>query len=901
MSRKVTLLILFLLLIPCFGLLASDSSYKPIVRKGVIDLANWQPASDGPIELSGEWEFHWQKLVPATKSKSKSNEFLTRYVEIPGDWKAHSTKNPNIKTTGFASYRLLIKNLPKSIHLALDFPNIQSAYTIYIDGKVLQRCGTVGRSRQSTTAAICTQSPGFYTNKSDIELLFHIANYHHARGGFWQSIRLGEYLEVAGNNQLKMALDLFLTGAIFMIGLYHFGLFSLRRRVRSPLYFGFCCLLIAVRSCLTNTYFIYEVFPAFDYSTYTRLVYLTLCLPVITLSLFFNALFPKEFSSFFLKIINLLALGLTLLTLLTPSHIFSAYLAIYQIVIGIAALNILYVILLAFYRKKEGAYIILFGGLIMFASVVNDILHSRAMIDTTFVISFGLFLFFFSQAYVISNRFAIAFRMKEKLTADLEKKVRVKTDAIQDLLNNTEQGIFSFDSSFQIQPFTSRKAITIFREQIVEKNALALMFPAEPEKYKEFLEVVFESKGKIGLVRDVLPKEMIQDGNCYEITYNWIPPQKSSSARILIILTDISLKRELEEMLEKDQTNHRRIIRISEDKTGFLRFYNSVMTRADEVHQLINEDPQQIDVFSLTRSFHTIKGGSASYGFNRAPQVAHEVESALEKLWQPTTKRLEDLLEELDHKIIKFQQVLHEEMNEVREIVPKQLLQASRSNYYDISETKTRKIEYLLREKVKSNKELFKAVNDLKKQPVRNLINKCASDATTLAFQLGKQVEVYFKGENTQIIHKKFTHFFPNLTHLVNNAIDHGIEPPRIRHKNGKPGCGFLKITVSLNNRCLNISFQDDGQGISPATVRQIAISKGLLSETDANSLSDNELIMLTTNPKYTSKNQPDIISGRGVGLAAVAASVQELEGDLEITSKPGEGTRINISIPIDW
>lgn len=135
--------------------------------------------------------------------------------------------------------------------------------------------------------------------------------------------------------------------------------------------------------------------------------------------------------------------------------------------------------------------------------------------------------------------------------------------------------------------------------------------------------------------------------------------------------------------------------------------------------------------------------------------------------------------------------------------------------------------------------------------------------------------------------------------HLVRNAIDHGIESPALREATGKPRSGHVRLSAQQEGDYVSIEIQDDGAGIDPERLREIARNKGLIDAEAAARLSTDECLHLIFMPGFSTKVEVTDISGRGVGMDVVQSRIRELSGQIQIQSELGRGSRFMIRVPL--
>jgi len=194
--------------------------------------------------------------------------------------------------------------------------------------------------------------------------------------------------------------------------------------------------------------------------------------------------------------------------------------------------------------------------------------------------------------------------------------------------------------------------------------------------------------------------------------------------------------------------------------------------------------------------------------------------------------------------------------------------------------------------------ELRSEVMAIRMVPLLPLFDAFHPMAAALARELGKDVEVQVRGGKTEIDRKVAEALAEPLTHILRNAVDHGIESPAERERAGKPRKGRIVITATPKKGRVVLEVEDDGRGIDPNKVREEAIRKGMVSEKAAWKLDDRELIDLVFRTGFSTAKTMTGISGRGIGMDVVHATAERFNGTSEIHSDPGKGTRVVMELP---
>ncbi|SKA37101.1 chemotaxis protein CheA [Consotaella salsifontis] len=194
-------------------------------------------------------------------------------------------------------------------------------------------------------------------------------------------------------------------------------------------------------------------------------------------------------------------------------------------------------------------------------------------------------------------------------------------------------------------------------------------------------------------------------------------------------------------------------------------------------------------------------------------------------------------------------------------------------------------------------REIQDSVMAIRAQPVKSVFQKLPRLVREVADITGKSVKLVTEGEWTEVDKTVIERLSDPLTHMIRNAIDHGIEVPEKRLAAGKGEEGTVRVAAMHRSGRIVIEISDDGAGINRPVVKNIAINKGLIPA-EAN-LTDDEIDNLIFMPGFSTKEEVSELSGRGVGMDVVKRSIQALGGRVSITSRPGEGSMFTMSLPL--
>ncbi|MBU1377623.1 MAG: chemotaxis protein CheA [Alphaproteobacteria bacterium] len=194
-------------------------------------------------------------------------------------------------------------------------------------------------------------------------------------------------------------------------------------------------------------------------------------------------------------------------------------------------------------------------------------------------------------------------------------------------------------------------------------------------------------------------------------------------------------------------------------------------------------------------------------------------------------------------------------------------------------------------------REIQDSVMAIRAQPVKSVFQRMPRLVREVAAMTGKPVRLVTEGEGTEVDKTVIERLADPLTHMIRNAIDHGLESPEKRAVAGKPAEGVVRLSAAHRSGRIVIEVSDDGAGINRERVKSIAIEKGLISAEAT--LSDEEVDNLIFMPGFSTASEVSDISGRGVGMDVVRRSIQALGGRITITSRPGKGSTFTMSLPL--
>src|ERR1051326_1200530 len=195
--------------------------------------------------------------------------------------------------------------------------------------------------------------------------------------------------------------------------------------------------------------------------------------------------------------------------------------------------------------------------------------------------------------------------------------------------------------------------------------------------------------------------------------------------------------------------------------------------------------------------------------------------------------------------------------------------------------------------------ELQEQVMKSRMLPIESVFNRLPRVVRDVAAKQGKQIDFIVEGKDTELDRSVIEEIGDPLLHLIRNGVDHGIEKPEDRIAVGKPTAGRLKLSAQHADSFIVIALEDDGKGIDVEAVKRKAVERGVISQEQAERMSDQEAVQLIFAPGLSTAQQLSDVSGRGVGMDVVRANVEKINGSVEVETRKGNGTTFTIRLPL--
>ncbi len=427
------LIIICVIAVAGFSFFMAKSSSKPMDGtviapvKGVLDLSSWNPEDNGLLELSGEWNFYWNRLLSFDEVKNADPHLV---ISVPSVWNSYTLGNKKLPGFGYGTYVLNVKNLGVDNPIALRFANAGTAYRLYINERLIAANGTVSTSKQNSKPDYGLKKLQFQPPGRNFKIVLQISNYDYSKGGMWYPLYIGTPQAVQHLNEAIIYRDLFLLGAFLIMALYYLTIYLMRRDYKGSLYFVLLCIIAIVRTLITGEYMIYKIFPSAGFKATVMLDFLSLYwFPAVYMLLYQN-LISRKTSTKFIKILIVFGCVMTAISFITPIFIFAST---FYLNAAIIATTVIYVIISAIRRfgdQPADAAVILLGSFAMVFGVIHDTLYNNNLIESRFgEISASCFLILISlSAFLLAKKYSKDFKYSEFLSEKLSRLDKLKDE-----------------------------------------------------------------------------------------------------------------------------------------------------------------------------------------------------------------------------------------------------------------------------------------------------------------------------------------------------------------------------------------------------------------------------------------------------------------------------------------
>jgi class 3 adenylate cyclase len=405
-----------------FILLAFSSCNKsnrhPQAQKGVLDISALNIEKEGLIKLDGQWEFYWQQLYEP-KDFAAGTATVPSYIEVPVFWNTQKIDGKKLPAFGYATYHLKVKKQATAGYLGIKLPDPNSAYRLWINGQEIASAGKPGRTKQEEDPRLYPSIKSFAGNETELDIVLQVSNFFHHKAGIWQCISIGTEDHIQNDHENSLLLSMLLVGAYFILAVYNFFIFILRRSEYSALTFGFLSLCFSIRTFVIDERPILLFIPNISTDVMHRIQYESIFAACMLVMGFLYTITHTVFSKKVLKFFIWLSVAELVVICFTPVNFYTSLLQVFQLKVFVQAIFNYIAIVKSIRMRIKRAWLLFFLlGFILFSGV-NDVLFTNAVIHTGYKMQYYCFLILVTQAYIVATRISGAYFKFSGLTQEL--------------------------------------------------------------------------------------------------------------------------------------------------------------------------------------------------------------------------------------------------------------------------------------------------------------------------------------------------------------------------------------------------------------------------------------------------------------------------------------------------
>lgn len=409
-KRNIIGLALYLLLafvIIFYTIILINHKDAPLVSEnGIINFADWKNIDFEPINLTGEWEFYWQKLL--VKEDFKNAIAPDAIVKAPAVWNSYKINGKNISGFGYATYRMRIENIEVGKPLSMRVPPCATSYKMYIDDELVAQNGTVGNTKETSKGEYKIQVCNFTPQSKNVDIIIQTSNYTHANGGLWYVPQIGTPKDISEINESISNRDIFLLGCFTVMLCYSISIYTLERKEKNYLFFAILCLATIGRTVVCGSYFIAKVPVISQLNILIRLEYLSSQWFGLSFLLLSSLQFPNIIPTKIKKIYFIYSIFLTGFICLTPVCIFTKFNTAMSIICIAMGAYTIAKFLIPVVNGIKNTWIIVLPGTFVLMCGLHDVLINKnvALGSAIEYLPIGFFLFLLCENIVIAKSYA---------------------------------------------------------------------------------------------------------------------------------------------------------------------------------------------------------------------------------------------------------------------------------------------------------------------------------------------------------------------------------------------------------------------------------------------------------------------------------------------------------------
>ncbi len=491
---------LFWVSLLCF--FSCQANAAGVVRQGVADLRH-HDFSDQKVILKGDWGFYWKQLIAPDSVYSD-----LQFAAFPVRWNELKYEGKVLPAVGYASYSLTLLLPENSGNLAIDMPDVYTAYRVYLNGRLLGANGSPDSIPERAVPRWERKILAIPAGLDSVHLVLHVANYWHSKGGPYKPVAIGQLETLLSNRRLDNAFDLVLFGCLLMGGLFFLGLYSFGRHDKVILFFALFCLTYAYRIVGTHNYVLHQLLPDLSWHIAVRLEYFSLFASVTFFCFYTLRLYPVETNTAIMRVMVGFNIALSALVIVTPPSIFTKTINPFLVLMFAFTFYSFWVYIQAYRNKRLGSgYALWSTAVVLCVVLLINFQYFGIIMPDKAVIFFGYILFFFLQSLILSYRFA---EQLDGARRDAENALRVKSEFLSTMSHEIRTPLNS----------------------VIGMTHILLKDKPRADQQEQLNVLLFAARNLLSIVNDILDYNKIEAG---KITFEAIPVDVSGLTRNIFL------------------------------------------------------------------------------------------------------------------------------------------------------------------------------------------------------------------------------------------------------------------------------------------------------------------------------------------------------------------------------
>jgi signal transduction histidine kinase len=416
---------MWLISVPAFFLLLLINSI-PSSGQAALDLSNHDFLEKPEVNLAGDWEFYWNKLLEPGDFNASLKPV---YIHVPGVW----NRQGDYEALGYGTYRFQLKLPPNQIGLSVYFPIVNSSAKIWVNDIFVTETGIVNSDKDNYEPRLMGTVVPIPDGVELVALVVQVANFTYYTSGIPSTPRIGRSGAIFERNNRANGIENFFAGSLIAMCIYQLMLFFLNTHRKPYLWLAMICLGVALRALIVHggSFLLPNLIPSIHWEVWKKIEFASVYGMLIFFPSYIYYLFPTVASKRIQQIFMAAGIILCIPVLFTPHYIYGMLLEIVHLLLLFAFAYAIYSVIIAWRRGNKDARVICFGIVASFPFILIEIIQNSVFtqynIEFEFLVEAGVLVFLLFQVYLLGRHYARAYRRLEVSNRELERMVSDRT------------------------------------------------------------------------------------------------------------------------------------------------------------------------------------------------------------------------------------------------------------------------------------------------------------------------------------------------------------------------------------------------------------------------------------------------------------------------------------------